>query len=175
MGIKTIVEEIHCCPDNLSQEEQDVFWMNYALKLADKAESLGEVPVGAVLVKGQEKIAEGYNLSIKNNDPTAHAEILALRQGGAVLKNYRLIDSILYVTLEPCPMCATAMVHARIKRVIYGAKDLKTGAVDSAFQLTSSDKLNHRILSTSGILGEACSSQVSKFFKKRRAEIQQKK
>ncbi len=168
-------EKITSCEDGLDQEAQDVFWMGYAMQLATKSERLGEVPVGAVLVAGLDKVAEGFNLSIQNHDPTAHAEMIALKAGGEALKNYRLIGLTLYVTLEPCPMCAVAMVHARIKRVVYGAKDLKTGAVDSVFQLTRSDNLNHKVLSTSGVLEQDCSLQISRFFKKRRAEIRLQK
>ncbi len=174
MGINFIATIISTCPNNLSQQEQDEFWMNYALLLAKKAEEQGEVPVGAVIVQGFKKISEGFNLAIKSHDPTAHAEMIALKQAGKQLKNYRLVDLTLYSTLEPCPMCASAMVHARIKRVVYGAKDLKTGAIDTVFNLTSSDKLNHKISSTSGVLENACSIQISTFFKKRRAENKNK-
>lgn len=163
------------CPAGLSQYEQDVFWMQQAIKLAAHSENLGEVPVGAILVQGKKKLASGYNLSINEHDPTAHAEMMALRKAGKALQNYRLLDLTLYVTLEPCPMCAAAMVHSRIKRVVYGTKDLKTGSVDSVFNLTNSSLLNHQLMSTSGVLESECASQLSGFFKKRRAEIKAQK
>nr|WP_041771348.1 tRNA adenosine(34) deaminase TadA [Psychromonas sp. CNPT3] len=148
----------------------DEKWMQYALLLADKAEALGEVPVGAVLVKDNEVIAEGWNLSILSHDACAHAEVMAVREAGHKLQNYRLIDCTLYVTLEPCPMCAGALVHARIKRLVYGAPDLKTGAAGSVFNLLSHVKLNHQVDITSGILSDQCSTKISQFFKRRRKE-----
>lgn len=163
------------CPDDLDQQEQDAFWMQQAIQLASYSESLGEVPVGAIVVQGRNRLSYGYNLSINEHDPTAHAEIMALREAGKAVKNYRLLDLTLYVTLEPCPMCASAMVHSRIKRVVYGANDLKTGAVDSVFNLTNSSLLNHQIISTSGVLSSECAAQISGFFKKRRAEIKARK
>ncbi|KPU83471.1 hypothetical protein JI57_01185 [Psychromonas sp. PRT-SC03] len=158
--------------DNLLNDEK---WMQYALVLADKAEALGEVPVGAVLVKDNEVIAEGWNLSILSHDACAHAEVMAVRQGGLQLQNYRLIDCTLYVTLEPCPMCAGALVHARIKRLVYGAPDLKTGAAGSVFNLLNDLKLNHQVGVTSGVLSTQCSSKISQFFKRRRKEKKQLK
>ncbi|BBP43052.1 tRNA adenosine(34) deaminase TadA [Thiosulfativibrio zosterae] len=166
---------IPICPENLSQAEQDAFWMSYAMDLAQKAEEAGEVPVGAVCVKDNQWVSEGFNAVIHQNDPTAHAEVLALRAAGQVIKNYRLIDLTLYVTLEPCSMCASALVHARVKRLVYGAKDLKTGAVDSVFQLTNSSLLNHKIESVQGVLEDKCSAQLSLFFKKRRDEKKREK
>lgn len=163
------------CPTHLNPAEQDLFWMQYAMTLAQKAEALGEVPVGAVLVKDGQCLAEGYNLVIQQHDPTAHAEMAVLRQAGQQLQNYRLVETTLYVTLEPCPMCASALVHARVGRLVYGAADLKTGAVDSVFQLTRSPLLNHQIESEAGVLGEQCSTQLSQFFTKRRYQIKQQK
>lgn len=154
--------------DESSQLDQK--WMTYALSLADRAESLGEIPVGAVLVKDDQVVAEGWNLSIVNHDATAHAEVIAIQAAGNNLQNYRLIDCTLYVTLEPCPMCAGALVHARIKRLVYGAGDYKTGAAGSVFNLVQHDKLNHQMEVTSGVLADQCASKISAFFKKRRAQ-----
>ena len=153
-----------------NQLEMDHKWMTYALSLADKAESLGEIPVGAVLVKQDKVVAEGWNLSIVNHDASAHAEIMAIQAAGKNIQNYRLIDCTLYVTLEPCPMCAGALVHARIKRLVYGAGDYKTGAAGSVFNLVQNHKLNHQVEVTSGILAEQCASKISAFFKHRRAQ-----
>ncbi|WMC09592.1 tRNA adenosine(34) deaminase TadA [Oceanimonas pelagia] len=150
--------------------EQDEYWMRRAMALAARAEQEGEVPVGALVVYGGECVGEGWNRSIGHHDATAHAEIMALRQAGAHLGNYRLLDCTLYVTLEPCIMCAGAMVHSRIRRLVYGAADAKTGAVDSVLQLLATPGLNHRIDWQSGVLAEACSAQLSDFFRRRRAE-----
>ena len=155
-------------PEDVSQEAQDLFWMQHAYELAQRSESQGEVPVGAVIVKDNRLIAEGWNRPIQNHDPTAHAEIMALQAAGKQLENYRLIDTTLYVTLEPCPMCAAAMVHARVARVVFAAEDLKTGAATSAFQLLNSAKLNHQVEVVSGVMQTQCSQMLSRFFKKRR-------
>lgn len=155
----------------LNERQQiDEKWMAYALSLADKAELENEIPVGAVLVKDDKMIAEGWNLSILNHDACAHAEIMAIRNAGKVVENYRLVDCTLYVTLEPCPMCAGALVHARIKRLVYGAGDYKTGAAGSVFDLVRSEKLNHQIEVTSGVYAEECATRISDFFKRRRKE-----
>jgi len=148
----------------------DKKWMEHALLLADKAAALDEIPVGAVLVKDNQIISEGWNISIANHDACGHAEIRVLREGGQALKNYRLIDCTLYVTLEPCPMCAGALVHARVKRVVYGADDYKTGAGGSVFNLLCHDKLNHKIDVTAGVLAEQCAEKISAFFRRRRKE-----
>ncbi|MDP5291674.1 tRNA adenosine(34) deaminase TadA [Oceanimonas sp. CHS3-5] len=150
--------------------EQDEYWIRRAMALAARAEQEGEVPVGALVVYQGECVGEGWNRSIGHHDATAHAEIMALRQAGARLGNYRLLNCTLYVTLEPCIMCAGAMVHSRIQRLVYGASDAKTGAVDSVLQLLATPGLNHRIDWQSGVLAEACSSQLSDFFRRRRAE-----
>ena len=150
--------------------ENDLRWMQYAQKLAEKAESQGEIPVGAVLVQNNQVIGEGWNQSITRNDPTAHAEIMALRDAGQRIGNYRLIESTLYVTLEPCPMCAGALVHARIDKVVFGANDLKTGAGGSVMNLLQNSKLNHQSEVSNGVLADECSHQLSSFFKRRRAE-----
>ncbi|AVI96088.1 tRNA-specific adenosine deaminase monomer [Haemophilus influenzae] len=145
--------------------------MRYALELADKAEALGEIPVGAVLVDDARNIiGEGWNLSIVQSDPTAHAEIIALRNGAKNIQNYRLLNSTLYVTLEPCTMCAGAILHSRIKRLVFGASDYKTGAIGSRFHFFDDYKMNHTLEITSGVLAEECSQKLSTFFQKRREE-----
>ncbi|NMH59694.1 tRNA adenosine(34) deaminase TadA [Alteromonas ponticola] len=151
--------------------EQDEQWMHVALQLADKAEKMGEIPVGAVVVADNHIIGEGWNTSIISHDPSAHAEMNALRQAAAHRQNYRVVDSTLYVTLEPCPMCAGMLVHARVSRVVFGAPDPKTGAAGSVIQLLQHPQLNHQIDISAGILAEKCSEKLSAFFKKRRAEI----
>lgn len=149
---------------------QDEFWMKHALRLAHKAWDMNEVPVGAVLVQGNQLISEGWNQSITLNDPSAHAEMIAVREGGAVLNNYRLVDTTLYVTLEPCPMCAGLLVHARINRIVYGAGDYKTGAAGSVMNLLQDPKLNHQVDITGGILADECAELISSFFKYRREQ-----
>jgi len=144
--------------------------MQRALELAQKAESLGEVPVGAVLVLDNEIIGEGYNAPIAQHDPTAHAEIQAIRQAAAKKQNYRLPNSTLYVTLEPCSMCAGALVHGRVERLVFAASDDKTGACGSVFNLISTNNKTHRIKCEHGLLAEESSTLISSFFKRRRAE-----
>lgn len=152
-------------------ENFDVQMMRRALELADKAESLGEIPVGAVLVDDTGKIiGEGWNLSIVNSDPTAHAEIVALRHAAQCIQNYRLLNTTLYVTLEPCTMCAGAILHSRIKRLVFGASDAKTGAVGSRFHFFDDYKMNHSLEITGGVLQEECSRKLSAFFQKRREQ-----
>ncbi len=148
--------------------EYDIVWMQRALELARQAEQAGEVPVGAVLVLDQKIIGEGHNAPISQHDPSGHAEIIALRCGANAINNYRLIDSTLYVTLEPCLMCAGAMVHARIKRLVYGASDLKTGAIMTQMHALELPFLNHRVDFTGGVLKEECGDILSKFFQARR-------
>ncbi|MCK8945500.1 tRNA adenosine(34) deaminase TadA [Haemophilus influenzae] len=153
------------------RSEFDEKMMRYALELADKAEALGEIPVGAVLVDDARNIiGEGWNLSIVQSDPTAHAEIIALRNGAKNIQNYRLLNSTLYVTLEPCTMCAGAILHSRIKRLVFGASDYKTGAIGSRFHFFDDYKMNHTLEITSGVLAEDCSQKLSTFFQKRREE-----
>lgn len=142
--------------------------MRYALRLAQRAEAQGEVPIGALVIKDGECIAEGWNNPIALHDPTAHAEIIALRQAGLALGNYRLIDTTLYVTLEPCVMCMGAISHARIKRLVFGAFDPKRGAVCNALSLSDADFLNHRINWQGGVLETACSELLRDFFRTRR-------
>ena len=147
------------------RSEFDEKMMCYALDLADKAEALGEIPVGAVLVDDAGNIiGEGWNLSIVQSDPTAHAEIIALRNGAKNIQNYRLLNTTLYVTLEPCTMCAGAILHSRIKRLVFGASDYKTGAVGSRFHFFDDYKMNHTLEITSGVLAEECSQKLSAIF-----------
>lgn len=146
----------------------DEAWMRHAIRLAQRAESEGEVPVGAVLVYGEDCIGEGWNRPISRHDPTAHAEIEALRAGGKKLANYRLPDSTLYVTLEPCVMCMGAIVQARIGRLVFGAPDPKRGAVCNALNLTDAEFLNHRVVWDGGVLEAICAGLLTDFFKARR-------
>lgn len=146
----------------------DAELMRRALSLARRAEEEGEVPVGAVLVGDGDILAEGWNRPISSQDPTAHAEIEALRAGAALLGNYRLTGTTLYVTLEPCIMCAGAMVHARIARLVYGAADPKTGAAGSVFDLFGSGKVNHRVAVEGGVLAQECGAVLAEFFRARR-------
>jgi tRNA(adenine34) deaminase len=151
--------------------EEDIMWMRHALTLADKAESIGEVPVGACVVLNGELISEGFNTPITDNDPSAHAELRAVKEAAAAVQNYRLIDATLYVTLEPCSMCAGMLVHARVKRVVFGAKDAKTGAAGSVMNLLQHPALNHQLEIVSGVLADECANKLSDFFRKRRKEI----
>jgi tRNA(adenine34) deaminase len=158
-----------------TQQSLDESFMREALAQADFAEEKGEVPVGAVVVIDNEIVATGYNLSICNHDPTAHAELIAVRDAAARIENYRLIDATVYVTLEPCPMCAGMLVHARVKRLVYGAADYKTGACGSVYDIACSDKLNHVIDITPNVLADECADKISSFFKKRREQKKQAK
>lgn len=151
------------------------YWMRHALMLAQRAWDEGEVPVGAVLVHNDRVIGEGWNRPIGRHDPTAHAEIMALRQGGQVLQNYRLLDTTLYVTLEPCVMCAGAMVHSRIGTLVFGARDLKTGAAGSLMDVLHHPGMNHRVEIVEGTLREDCSGMLSEFFRQRRLAIKAQK
>jgi len=168
-------EKIITAPENLTDEEVDLFWMRHAYGLAKEAEHQGEIPVGAIVVLNNQLIGEGWNQSIQNSDPTAHAEMIALKNAGKAIGNYRLIDAVLYVTLEPCPMCAGAMVHARVSRVVYGAFDLKTGAAGSVFNLVEHPCLNHQLEIESGVLETECSKALSDFFRARRKAHKLKK
>ena len=156
--------------DSKSIESDDLHFMQRAFELAQQAEKLDEIPVGAVVVYQGKIIGEGFNQSILLNDPSAHAEMIAIRQAGTHLNNYRLLDCTLYVTLEPCPMCAGLLVHSRIKRLVYASPDLKTGAAGSAFNLVSSSQLNHQLIVDNGIMAGQCSELLSGFFKRRRSE-----
>jgi tRNA(adenine34) deaminase len=148
--------------------ELDPPFMSRALELARLAEAAGEVPVGAVIVKDNRIVGEGWNRPIGTSDPTAHAEIIAMRHAAQVLGSYRLLDTTLYVTLEPCAMCAGAMVHARIRRLVYGATDPRAGAAGSAFNIIQNPNLNHRLQCTSGVMAEDCAAALREFFVARR-------
>ncbi len=147
----------------------DTYYMQQAIAAAQKAWELGEVPVGAVVVKNGEVIATGYNQPIARHDPTAHAEIAALRAAASVLGNYRLPGCELFVTLEPCVMCAGAMMHARLARVVYGATDPKTGACGSVVNLFAEEKLNHHTELLGGVMADECGTLLKSFFAERRA------
>lgn len=156
--------------DDELQHQNDEKWMRYAMTLAQKAEQMDEVPVGAVVVLDDKVVGEGWNRSITDHDATAHAEIMALRQAGKTVGNYRLLDATLYVTLEPCAMCAGAMVHSRIRRVVFGAYDLKTGAAGSVFNIVSHAQLNHQIEVKAEVLAAQTGALLSDFFSRRRKE-----
>ena len=151
--------------DNFSQ---DVFFMQQALLLAKKSLSLDEVPVGALVVMDNRIVGEGFNCLIMTLDPTAHAEIIALRKATEVVHNYRLLKATLYVTLEPCIMCVGAMLHARIERLVFGASDPKTGAVASIFKILDDRRLNHKIEFCGGVLASECGKILSDFFQSKR-------
>lgn len=149
----------------------DEYWMARALELAGRGKALGEVPVGAVLVLEDKVIGEGWNRPISSCDPTAHAEIIALRQAAERLKNYRLPGSCLYVTLEPCTMCVGALIHARIERLVYGTTEPKAGVIESQCRLLESEFYNHRLRCQGGVMASECQHQLSVFFRERRAAI----
>jgi len=152
----------------MSWSDEDTRMMKAAIGEAKVAASVGEVPVGAVLVRSGEILSRGLNRPIQDNDPTAHAEIVAIRAAAAGAKNYRLNDTTLYVTLEPCAMCVGAMVHARISRLVFGAYDPKAGAAGSVLDLCDDRRLNHRIEVNGGLLEEQCAGLLKKFFDERR-------
>jgi len=143
-------------------------FMREALLLADQAEQLGEVPVGAVVVKDNKIIGRGFNQPISSHDPTAHAEIVALRDAAKHISNYRLVDCDLYVTIEPCAMCAGAIVHSRIRKVFFGATEPKAGAVISTQQFFNAPQLNHKVENECGILEGVCQEKIQFFFRRRR-------
>jgi len=155
----------------MTEPFDDQYWMEQALVYAKQAEQLDEIPVGAIIVKNNQLISAGYNRSITDNDPSAHAEMIAVREAGKVLNNYRLIDCTLYVTLEPCSMCAGLLVHSRIKRLVFGAADAKTGSAGSIMNLLQEPRLNHQVEITGGVLETQCAEIISSFFKRRRAQI----
>ena len=149
--------------------EQDEFWMRKAIESAVAAGNLNEVPIGACLIDEQgELLATAGNRTITTSDPTAHAEILVLREAAALIGNYRLTETVLYTTIEPCTMCAGALVNARIKRLVFGAHDERFGAVGSVFQICNTSSLNHKIEITSGVLAEDCRRLMQEFFKGKR-------
>ncbi|MGR5175976.1 tRNA adenosine(34) deaminase TadA [Vibrio parahaemolyticus] len=151
--------------------DQDYQYMQRAMELAALAEQEGEVPVGAVLVKDGQVIAEGWNQSIGHHDASAHAEMQVIRKAGQILENYRLLDTTLYVTLEPCPMCAGALLHSRVKRIVFGAADLKAGAAGTVLNLFESQASYHYADVESGLMEQECRHQLQSFFKRRRKEI----
>lgn len=155
---------------DFTEFDADSLFMMRALQLADQAASEDEVPVGAIVVHGNRIIGSGYNQREALNDPTAHAEMIAITQAAATLDSWRLEDCTLYVTLEPCPMCAGAIVQARVPRVVYGARDPKAGAVDSLFRLLDDPRLNHRASVTGGVLGDQCGMLLSEFFAAKRRQ-----
>ncbi len=159
--------------DHVSLEisEPDATWMRHALALAQRAEAEREVPVGAVVVLDDAPVGEGWNRPIGASDPTAHAEVNALRAAARRIGNYRLTGATLYVTLEPCVMCAGAIVHARLRRVVYGAADPKGGAAGSVFEVLGSERLNHCVEVQGGVLAEECRRLLREFFGRRRAEL----
>jgi len=152
----------------MRERESDEKYMRMALEEAQKAGQGGEIPVGAVLLKGDQVLAKDHNRCVELNDPTAHAEILVLRKGGKSLGNYRLNETVMYVTAEPCPMCVSAMVHGRIQRLVYGTLEPKFGAVESKFRLLDDNGLNHKVNVDRGILEKECSEVLKTFFKERR-------
>lgn len=149
-------------------EKDDYYWMERALGLAQQAAAAGEVPVGAVIVRDGVPLGEGWNQLISAQDPTAHAEILALRMAAARLGNYRLPGCTLYVSLEPCPMCAGALIHARLTRLVFGAADPRTGAAGSVLQLLQNSAFNHQVETRGGVLAEASATLLREFFRARR-------
>ena len=152
----------------IKKRKTDEKYMEMALEEARHADQRGEVPIGAILVKEDRVLAKDHNRCIELNDPTAHAEMLVLRKGGKEVENYRLEDMVIYVTAEPCLMCASAMVHGRISRLVYGTPEPKFGAVESKFQLFNDNGLNHKVKVDRGILEKECAEILKSFFKKRR-------
>jgi tRNA(adenine34) deaminase len=148
--------------------EKDELWMQEALRAAQRALDAGEVPVGAVVVRAGKIVGRGFNRNITDSDPAAHAEIFALREAGASIGNHRLTDCELYATIEPCAMCAGAMVHARIRRLIYGADDPKAGAVHSVLRVLNHPSLNHQMEIRGGVLAGTCAEVLQDFFRSRR-------
>lgn len=158
-----------------SSNHSDDYWMARALELAERGKAVGEVPVGAVLVSEDQVVGEGWNQPISACDPTAHAEIIALRQAAGRQQNYRLPGTCLYVTLEPCTMCVGALVHARIERLVYGTTEPKAGVIESQSRLLESEYYNHRINCQGGVMATECQHQLSEFFRQRRASIKAQK
>ena len=154
----------------LGSNEEDKRWMKIAIDQAEIAQENGDVPVGAVIVHNGQIIAKAYNQRQQLNDPTAHAEIIALTQAAEAVTNWHLDDCTIYVTLEPCPMCAGALVLARIDRLVYGCDDPKAGACGSLYNIVQDERLNHRLEVTSGVMEAQCRDQLQKFFAKRRIE-----
>lgn len=149
-------------------EQRDLYFMRQAIEWARKGEASGEVPVGAVLTAGGEVLARAHNAPIAMHDPTAHAEMLALREAARAIGNYRLTDAVLYVTLEPCVMCAGALVAARVKRLVFGCRDLRFGGVRSKFRIADSELLNHRVEIVEGVLGVEVAEMMRAYFANKR-------
>jgi len=149
-------------------KEFDERMMKMALEQAEQGRESGEVPVGAILLKGHQVLAKDHNRCIELSDPTAHAEILVLRKGGEILRNYRLNGTVMYVTAEPCPMCVSAMVHGRISRLVFGSCEPKFGAVESRFRLLNDQGLNHKVKVDQGVLEKECGEILKVFFKQKR-------
>ena len=149
-------------------DEADHRWMRLALQQAQRAADVGEVPVGAVLVRGDELLATGFNCPISTHDPTAHAEVVALRAAAKAVGNYRLPGTTLYVTIEPCAMCVGAMIHARVERVVFGTNEPRAGAVISSQQMLDATHFNHRVVYTGGILADECANIMQQFFRAKR-------
>lgn len=163
---------MNAAPAHPPGPEADAYWMAEALALAERAErEFDEIPVGAVLVGPDgERLGEGWNYNIASHDPSAHAEIMALREGGKRLHNHRLVGCTLYVTLEPCAMCAMAIVHARVARVVYAASDPKTGAAGSVFDLLADPRHNHRVQVDRGVLADEASRRLTNYFRAKRGK-----
>jgi tRNA(adenine34) deaminase len=155
-------------PQSLPSDE---YFMEEALREASRAAAIGEVPVGAIIVRNGELIARGHNRNITDNDPTAHAEIVALRAAGMAMQNYRLEECAMFVTIEPCAMCAGALVHARLRRLVYGAADVKAGAVASVMQVINHPSLNHKMEVVPGVLAGRCADAVQSFFRSKREAL----
>jgi tRNA(adenine34) deaminase len=153
------------CRDEIQMDE---FWMEEALQAAQQALRMGEVPVGAIVVLDNKIVGRGWNRNLSDHDPSAHAEIVALRSAGAAIGNHRLIGCELFATIEPCAMCAGAMVHARLKRLVYGADDPKAGAVHSVMQVLNHPQLNHKMEVLGGVAAQRCAELLQEFFKSRR-------
>lgn len=162
-------------PQYIAQQLLDEQYMRRAIELAAQGEALGEVPVGAVIVRGEKILGEGFNQPITSQDPTAHAEIVAIRSAAQYEKNYRLVGSTLYVTLEPCTMCVGALIHARIARLVYGTTEPKAGAVESQSRLLDSEFFNHHMERVGGVCAADCQHQLSDFFRRRREQHKQQK
>jgi len=157
----------------VEDRKSDTKYMKMALDEAKEAGGRGEVPVGAILVKGDEVLSRDHNRCIGLNDPTAHAEVLVLRKAGEILKNYRLNDTVMYVTAEPCPMCASAMAHSRISRLVFGTVEPKFGAVESRFKLLQDNGFNHKVEVEKGVLEKECAEVLKNFFRERRGNLKE--
>ena len=166
--VRFIYFRMRLCIEIFMAKFDDYIWMGYCLELARRASIKGEVPVGAIVVQNGCVIGSGFNQRETNGDPTAHAEVVAIREAAAFLGNWRVLDTTLYVTLEPCAMCAGALVNARVTRLVYGCPDPKAGAVDSLFRLPTDGRLNHRLTVVSGVRSRECASVLTSFFRARR-------